>query len=114
MYLADKEASFITRQAKIAQAASVAGIRSTKQLEIFLICMAGEGQCLSDLVGLASDTPEYKTRYAIARQLMQGSPCRDYRGANLLRWGEPVYGKEKAVLLTSDGERLGLKILALA
>lgn len=43
-----------------------------------------------------------------------GAANRNYNGADLLQWGEPVYGKEKAILLTPDGERLGLKILALA
>lgn len=96
------------------RAAKEAGIRSPMQLEIFLMCLAREGETLSDIVNLPTDTPEYKTKYTLARQLMMGAANRGYNGANLLQWGDNLYGKEKAVLLTPKGERLALKILTIS
>lgn len=42
----------------------------------------------------------------MVRQLMLGAANRNYNGANLLAWGENVYGKERAVYLTAKGLRL--------
>lgn len=91
--------------ADISTLANDAGIRSTQQLALFLECAALEGQCLSDIVGHATDTPEYKTKYLIARQLMLGAANRGYNGAKLLKWGEALYGKERAIILSLKGKR---------
>lgn len=92
--------------ADISILANDAGIKSTQQLTLFLECAAFEGQCLSDIVGLAADTPEYKNKYAMARQLMLGAANRNYNGAKLLKWGEALYGKERAIVLSVKGKKL--------
>lgn len=87
-----------------------AGIKSIKQLSMFLRCASQEGSCLYDILNLPLDSREYKRHYGTVRQLMLGSAHRGNDGADLLTWGEIVYGKERAVILTAGGYRLFNKI----
>lgn len=111
-----KESEGIRELNKIAAMAELANennIRSTKQLSTFLACATQEGNCLYDIFGIPTNTPEYKALYGTVLQLMKGSPSRGSNGANLLTWGEPVYGKEKAVSLTLTGFKLYCKFKVL-
>lgn len=90
----------------IALAANSAEIRSTAQLSVFLKCANRSGISLYDIFGIAPDEPEYKGYYTAVRQLMLGASNRGYNGANLLIWGESLYGKERSILLTLKGKNL--------
>lgn len=92
--------------AAISLVAEESGIRSTRQLSVFLKCASQEGNCLYDIFEIAANTPEYKRLAATVRQLMLGSASRGNDGADLLTWGEQVYGKEREVVLTSCGYKL--------
>lgn len=92
--------------AAISLVAEESGIRSTRQLSVFLKCASQEGNCLYDIFEIAANTPEYKRLAATVRQLMLGSASRGNDGADLLTWGEQVYGKEREVVLTSSGYKL--------
>lgn len=92
--------------AAISLMAEEGGIRSTRQLSVFLKCASQEGNCLYDIFEIATNTPEYKRLAATVRQLMLGSASRGNDGADLLTWGELVYGKEREVVLTNDGYKL--------
>lgn len=96
--------------AAISLVANENGIRSTQQLSVFLKCASQEGNCLYDIFEIATDTPEYKKLAATVRQLMLGSSSRGNDGADLLTWGEQVYGHQREVVLTTDGYRLYCKI----
>lgn len=96
--------------AAISLVANENGIRSTQQLSVFLKCASQEGNCLYDIFEIATDTPEYKKLAATVRQLMLGSSSRGHDGADLLTWGEQVYGHQREVVLTADGYRLYCKI----
>ena len=100
----------IKKLAEVVLEAEAAGIKSTKQLSTFLLCAKQEGNCLYDILNFPLDSPEYKSSYGTVRQLMLGAANRGFNGANLLTWGEIVYGQERAVLLTPGGYRLFSKI----
>lgn len=107
MFSIDTETTrHIRALAKISLIANEYGVRSTQQFSLFSRCAELEGKCLSDIVALAADSPGYKSHYLILRQLMLGAANRGYNGANLFQWGDAVYGKERAILLTEKGRRL--------
>lgn len=91
---------------EVADIANDSGIRSTLQLKVFLSCSSREGESLSDIFNLAPDTSEYRQQYTMARQLMLGASNRGYNGANLLAWGNNLYGKERGIVLTIKGRKL--------
>ena len=92
--------------AAISLVAEESGIRSTRQLSVFLKCASQEGNCLYDIFNLPTDTPAYKNLCGTVRQLMLGNASRGYDGADLLTWGELAYGKEREVVLTTYGYKL--------
>lgn len=96
--------------ASVTLMAEESGIRSTRQLSVFLKCASQEGNCLYDIFNLPTDTSEYKSLCGTVRQLMRGSASRGHDGADLLTWGELVYGKEREVVLTTRGYMLYSKI----
>jgi hypothetical protein len=86
--------------------ANEAGIRSTHQLTVFLKCASQEGSCLYDLFGFSPDSKEYKRQYTAVRALMRGSSRSEQEGIGVLEWGEPLFGKERAIVMTNKGYRL--------
>jgi len=86
------------------------GVKSTLQLSTFLECAKHEGYALFQVFGEDSTNPEFRSKYMTVRKLMQGGPKRTNDGLGLLEWGETVYRRERAVLLTTKGKELLEKI----
>lgn len=113
MYMTGVEGNKIKSITGMLKLASDFDVKSVNQPEVFLTCAVNEGECLSDMYMLATNIPEYKSKYSILRQLMQGPPGRGFNGANLLQWGEKISGKEKAVYLTTKGSSLMRLLLSI-
>lgn len=86
------------------------GITTTLQLSVFLECAKHEDHALYQFIGEDSTDPEFRRKYTVIRKLMTGESKRSNSGLGLLEWGETVYRREKAVLLSEKGKELLEKI----
>lgn len=97
---------YINDSIRVFDIASEYGVNTTQQLSVFLECAKYEGHALYQIFGEDSTDPSFLKKYAAVRKLMLGSPKRSNDGLGLLTWGEPIYRRERAVLLTVKGKKL--------
>lgn len=97
---------YIDDSIQIFEVCNTFGITTTTQLSAFLECAINEGRALYQIFGDDSTDPNYLKKYTAIRKMMQGDPRRVNDGLNLLTWGETIYRRERAVLLTKKGLKL--------
>lgn len=86
------------------------GIRSIRQLQVFLLHAANHGKSVYQVTGLSSESDQHKQHLALVRRLMVGEPYRGLNGIRLLRYGvpseHPDTKRERPVYLTARGKKL--------